>query len=223
MTTLALLHTGAVVIQPLKELARTHLPGVRLVNLLDDSIVSEIERVGSISDAVRSRVAHLGHCAVEGGADALLITCSSISQLAEPVQDACGLPVFKIDEAMADEAVRLGSRIGVVATLPTTLGPTCALIESRAQLAGAAVTLRRALRRDAFDLLTSGDEEGHDRLLVEAVTELAGESDVIVLAQASMARIRSRLDVAVPVLSSPELGVKRVREQLGALGLLAKA
>jgi Asp/Glu/hydantoin racemase len=218
-----MLHTGTVVIPPLKELARQHLPGVRLVNLLDDSIVPEIERTGSVSDMVRSRVQHLGRCAVDSGADALLITCSSISQLAEPVQQASGLPTFKIDEAMADEAVRLGSRIGVVATLPTTLDPTCALIEARAQLIDVPVSLRRALCRDAFDLLSAGDEEGHDRVLAEAVGKLAEDNDVVVLAQASMARIRSRLDVAVPVLTSPELGIKRVGQQMAALGLIEKA
>jgi aspartate/glutamate racemase len=220
MTTLAMLHTGPVVIPPLKALAQTHLPGVRVVNLLDDSIVAEIERNGAIPDTVRDRMDHLGRCAVAAGADAVLVTCSSISQLAEPVQAAIGIPVYRIDEAMADEAVLRGPRIGVVATLATTLEPTCALIEERARLAGAAVTIDRALCREAFDLVNAGDGEGHDRVLKAAIEGLVADHDVIVLAQASMARIRDALDVPVPVLTSPELGVARVRENLEAQGLL---
>lgn len=224
MSTLAMLHTGPVVIQPLKGLAQSVLPGLRLVNLMDDSIIPEIEENGYMPDTVRDRLNYLGRCAADADADAILITCSSISELAEPVAQYSGLPVYKIDEAMAEEAVQRGRRIGVVATLPTTLEPTCALIEEKAQAIGTSVTVDRGLCREAFDRLSEGDEQGHDRIVMDTVEGLAEDHDVIVLAQASMARLRDKLtNVGVPVLTSPELGMNRTRGQLQALGLLDAA
>lgn len=220
MTTLAMIHTGPVVVRPLNDIARRELPGVRIVNLMDDSIVSDIERSGAVGDTVRNRLDLLGKAAVEAGADAILVTCSSISELTDGIEEHVRLPVFKIDEAMAERAVELGARIAVIATLPTTLNPTCDQIERKAREIGRSVELRRELCREAFDSLSAGDEAAHDRIIRERIDALSQTSDVIVLAQASMARIVAGLgQTEVPVLTSPELGIERVRTKLGELGL----
>ena len=223
MTTLALIHTGPVVIKPLNDIARALMPDVRFVNFLDDSIVAEISREKGIVAPVRRRLEHLGHCAAEVKADAVVITCSSISELAGAVAEASGLPVFKIDEAMAEEAVRRGTRIGVLATLATTLDPTCRLIESKAREAGKTIAIRRELAGDAFEQLSRGNADEHDRLLQAALQRLAATEDVIVLAQASMARLveGAANEWAVPILASPTLGFTRVRDRLRERGLLA--
>lgn len=210
MTTLALLHTGPAVIDPIKQLVSEHIPTARQIHLLDDSVIPEIEAEGHITDAIRERLQLLGRAASLAGADAIMFTCSSISQLAVEVERATDLPTFRIDEAMADEAVRLGSRIAVVATLGTTLDPTCRLIEERAAEAGREVELTRYLCREAFERLSAGDPDGHDGLVAERIAEAAADHDVVVLAQASMARILPRITVDVPVLTSPQLGVSCV-------------
>jgi hypothetical protein len=48
----------------------------------------------------------------------------------------------------------------------------------------------------------------------EGIAKIAAENDVVVLAQASMARVA--VDVDVPVLSSPRLGMERVAQLLRA-------
>lgn len=218
---LAMLHTGPVVIPTLADLARRHLPGIKVVHLLDDTIVADIEAAGGTAPtSVLRRLELLGRAGVEAGAEAVMVTCSSISEATAGMQEALGVPVHRIDEAMADQAVATGRRIGVVATLPTTLRPTCALIAERATLAGVEVELSQVLAREAFELVSAGDGEGHDRVLREVVTDLAADVDVVVLAQASMARAVESLDVPVPVLSSPELGVLRVRDHLATTGPL---
>lgn len=222
MTTLALLHTGAVVIKPINDIVRTLMPHVRIVNFMDDGIVADIFRDNGITDSVRRRLAHLGQCAAEAKADALVITCSSISEMAATVAEASGLPVFKIDEAMADEAVRLGAHIGVLATLPTTLEPTCRLIESKAHDAGKSIVIRKELAHEAFKQLAQGNADAHDQLLRTALDKLAATEDVIVLAQASMARLIEgpSFRLRVPVLASPSLGMKLVQTRLRERGLV---
>jgi hypothetical protein len=127
-------------------------------------------------------------------------------------------PVLRIDTAMAEEAVRRGQRIGVAATLPTTLGPTSDLIRAAAERADRAVEVRTGLAEGAFALLASDPAE-HDRRVRATLTDLAAWADVIVLAQASMTRaVEGSAIVAggrsVPLLTSPRLGVERLASVL---------
>jgi Asp/Glu/hydantoin racemase len=129
-----------------------------------------------------------------------------------------GWPVLRVDEAMADEAVRLGRRIGVVATLATTLRPTADVVRRRAEAAGREIALESVLVDGAFAALKSGDLETHDRLVRGALEALVDRVDVIVLAQASMARVGASLPAVVteraPILSSPRLAAERVAARL---------
>jgi Asp/Glu/hydantoin racemase len=209
MTRVALLHTGAVVIPTFVDLAGQHLPGVEIQHLLDDRIVADLGR-GAGSDQIAARLAGLGTAAKAAGADAVVFTCSSISGYAGRLADELGLPVYRIDEAMADRAVELGRRVSVIATLTTTLEPTAALLRERAALRGSDLELTEVVVDGAFAAVASGDRPTHDRLVAQAITQHATHSDVIVLAQASMAGATADVSVAIPVLTSPELGMRRV-------------
>jgi Asp/Glu/hydantoin racemase len=112
---------------------------------------------------------------------------------------------------MADEAVATGDRIAVLATLATTCGPTTRLITERAELAGRAPSITSVVIDGAFEAVASGDRPTHDRLVAAAIERAAADADVVVLAQASMASAASAADVDVPVLTSLESGVKRLR------------
>ena len=127
--------------------------------------------------------------------------------------------MLRIDEPMADEAVRLGTRIGVVATLATTLEPTAELVARRAREAGKDVEVVSRVCDGAFDALAAGDRDRHDELVREGLRELIADVDVVVLAQASMARVVETLpetERTVPILASPRLGMQRVAELLQA-------
>lgn len=210
MTRVAFLHTGAVVIPVTAALAARYLPGAEVLNLLDDRIVADLGAGGAAAASVPGRLIHLAADAKEAGADVVMLTCSSISGLAADVSMAAGIPVFRIDEAMADRAVATGSRVAVIATLPTTLAPTVRLIRERAELAGVEPELSEILVAGAFEAVVSGDRARHDSLVGSAIEAAASEADVIVLAQASMAGAAEATHVAVPVLTSPELGVARL-------------
>jgi len=213
MTKIAFLHTGAVVIPPVMELVRELLPGATPINYLDDRIVADL-RDPEVAESVPQRVANLVESAKAAGADAVMLTCSSISQLAVPTAERVGIDVLRIDEAMVDEAVASGERIAVVATLPTTCAPTVALIRERAALAGKDPTLEAEVVDGAFEAVASGDRETHDALVVAAIERVATAADVVVLAQASMASAADRASVDVPVLTSLRPGITRLADRL---------
>ena len=151
------------------------------------------------------------------GADAVLVTCSSIGPGVTLAQQLFEIPVLRIDEAMAEAAVRQASTIGVLATLRTTLDPTTALLRRKAAEAGRSVKLVECLCEDAFPAVLAGDTETHDRILRKALLEDLQGVDAIVLAQASMARVVATLApdaLSAPVLSSPESAVLRVGQVL---------
>ncbi len=126
--------------------------------------------------------------------------------------------MLRIDEAMADAAVRQGSRIAVLATLPTTLTPTLALLRERAELAGAEPGVHRARSsRGRSPPCRRATGPTHDRLVAAAIERVAADADVVVLAQASMASARPRHPSSVPVLTSLEPGIRRLGEALSAL------
>lgn len=215
-TRVALLHTGAVVISPIMELVKRELADVTAINYLDDRIVADLSDADR-APSVPVRIADLAKAAAEAGAEAILLTCSSISELAEATSLAVGVPILRIDEAMADEAVATGDRIAVLATLATTCAPTTRLIEERATLAGRSPQLRSIVIDGAFAAVASGDRPTHDKLVAAAIREAAADADVVVLAQASMASAADAAGVSIPVLTSLESGVKRLRALVEAL------
>lgn len=213
MTRVAFLHTGAVNIAPFGELAAELLPGAVVVNYLDDRIVADLTDPARAA-SVPGRVEALVRAAAAGGADAVMFTCSSISELAAPASVAAGIPVLRVDEAMADAAVASGRRIRVLATLATTSRPTTALLRERARVAGLHPEISDEVVDGAFEAVVAGDRATHDHRVGAAISRAAADADVIVLAQASMAGAARSVDVGVPVLTSPRSGVERLAASL---------
>jgi aspartate/glutamate racemase len=212
-TRIAFVHSGAVNIAPFTALAAELLPDATVVNYLDDAIIRDLadaDRAASVPE----RVGELVRAAAAGGADAVMLTCSSISALAAPAGAEAGVPVLRVDEALADAAVRTGGRIHVLATLETTRRPTLALLRERAVLAGVEPELSSEVVGGAFAAVAAGDRATHDALVAEAIERGAAQADVIVLAQASMSSAAGAVSVAVPVLTSPRLAMERLAARL---------
>lgn len=210
---LAILHTSPTLTPMFTELSKQWLPGVRCFHMVDESLIQDTIRNGHLRRVTMRRLLSMVNSAAESGADAVLVTCSSIGPAVAIAQQVCDVPVIRIDEAMAAQAVRTGPRIGVVATLRTTLDPTLALLESSADAAGRKIELTSSLCEGAFDAVIAGDTATHDAIVTRTLTQEMRDVDLIVLAQASMARVVKQLSpgaLKVPVLSSPELAVKSV-------------
>jgi glutamate racemase len=193
------------------------MPSLRVVNALDDSLLPDVISAGRVTPEVTRRISHLSLVLQEAGCDLVLDACSSIGEAAEAVQCLLSVPILRIDLPMAEEAVQAGDTIAVVATVASTLDPTARLIERMAAKAGRkGLVIERRLCSEAFDALKSGDSDTHDRLVGEMLSELYSQKpDAIVLAQASMARIAASLSPPpVPVLSSPERAMRRVKQML---------
>ena len=213
----AAVYTAPSIVPAVSDLVKEILPEVRLVNIVDSGLIADVIAAGAVTVGAARRLMHCYMAGVDAGASVILSTCSSIGDVVEHAQVFVPIRILRIDQPMAARAVREGRRVGVLATLLTTLAPTVRLVRAEAARAEREVTVVEGLARGAYEALVSGDVARHDDLLVEAARRVASSSDVIVLAQGSMARMEAALarDTGRPVLSSPRSGVEALRELLG--------
>src|SRR4249920_3301647 len=121
---LGLLHTSATLVPIFAELCKAKLPGIDVFNLVDDSLIKDVIRHGELRPQTARRVAQHVAAAEDAGADYILVTCSSIGPAVETAATLVSVPVLRVDRPMAEQAVARAKRVGIIATLSTTLEPT---------------------------------------------------------------------------------------------------
>jgi Asp/Glu/hydantoin racemase len=208
---LAYIHTVTSLPAIFKALSSELIPEVDIFHIVDESLLQNTIRENRLTQITMRRLIGYVASAKEVGADLVMVTCSSLGAAVDVAKSLFEMPVFRVDQPMADLAVKTGPRIGVAATLQTTLNPTAALIQARAAAVGKKVDVTTRLCEGAFAAVISGDTAKHDALVMAGLKELIPKVDVIVLAQASMARVVDNLpeaERAVPILSSPRLAVE---------------
>jgi hypothetical protein len=213
---IGVIHTSPATLDLFGRLLRERIPGATIVNLLDDSILPELAANGGDLSAVEPRWRGYARGMSDRGVDLMLNACSSIGEICTRVQPDVPQTIVRVDSRMAREVVSRATRIGVVATLRTTLKPTSEIIAQTAEKMGRTVTLDRRLVEGAYSALLAGDQVRHDDLVADAIAASAQANDVVVLAQASMARVLARLpaEQQARVLTSPPFAVEDVAEQL---------
>ena len=221
---LALIHTVPSLVPVFGALTRELAPDVTTSDVVDEALLEEAIAAGEVPPTTAKRLEGHVRRALDDGADAVLVTCSSMGAVVDDLRERYGWPLLRVDEAMVDAALTAGSRIGVAATLRSTLRPTAELVWRRAREAGRkdhSVEVVSRVVDGAFASLKAGNLDAHDDAVRAALRELIPQVDVIILAQASMARVAGTLapgeTAATPILSSPRLGVERAAEVLDRL------
>jgi len=218
--TLALLHTSPTLSPLFNDLCAKHLPNTRLLHFVDESLIKNTIAAGHLEKQTMRRLIDLVGSTFDAGADAVLVTCSSIGPAVDIAAALHDKPVLRVDAPMAERAIAAGNRIGVLATLSTTLDPTVALVRRTAAEMSKHVEVVEHLCEGAFEAVMAGDTATHDRVVGTAIRETMKGVDAILLAQASMARVLDSLrpeEIPAPVFTSPELGVERARDVLERL------
>lgn len=217
--TVCIIHTNRLAGGDLTRLFSEMAPEVTVRNIIDDSMLAEVLAAGGVTPGVLRRWCEYAVLAEAGGADLIFSQCSSVGEVADTARAFVRVPIVKIDERMAEVACQMGSRIAVVATAGTTLGPTSRLLSRTAERLGKRITVVEALRADAFERMLAGDRKGHNELLLDTIRELYPRVDVVVCAQGSMLALKPELgETPIPVLMSPPIGVAHAVEVLRAMG-----
>jgi len=220
------IHTVASLVGTFNELSKELLPkDVEVFHIADELLLKVVLAQGGLSPFIFRRVADHVVAAVEGGASVVQVTCSSISPCVDAARPFVHAPVLKIDDPMVTKALELGTRIGLAATVSTTLKPTTDLVYSMARAANKQVQVQSVLCEGAFQALTGGDSATHDQIVRQYLSRLSEDSDVVLLAQASMARVAATIpteEQKAPILSSPRLAIERLASVLSDLDKTAQ-
>ncbi|MBR4235104.1 MAG: hypothetical protein IKR85_03470 [Clostridia bacterium] len=213
MGTLAVLHTTPSTISSISEICQNLLPGVRVDNYLDESVLRQINAEGEISCGARYRFYEIVSLAAAAKPDAILCACSSVGGMLEEARSFVSVPLFRIDEPMARAAAERRGRTVVCATLASTLNPTLEIIARYAPDAQKpeALFISEAAR------YMSADRERYLSTIASALEDAVLKFDTVVLAQASMAQAAQRLPLTLreKLLTSPESGVAQLKEVFG--------
>lgn len=197
-----------------QKLCREMLPGAETVHIADSGLVQDVIRENGVTPQLRMRLMKQFESAAAAGADAIVSCCSTVGETAEQADAFFSVPVIRIDQAMIDEAVQGYARIGILASLETTIGPTVGCVERTAARMGRTVSVLAQTAAGAYQAQAAGDTETHDRLLRETALAMRDGIDVLLLAQGSMARMEEPLQklLGKPVLSSPARCLKALNK-----------
>ncbi len=203
---IAFVHTVGFLVDDFRARLRAEMPDADCFHILNESLLQDLLR-GAPGALVYRRVVDQIVLAAETQPDLIVVTCSSMSPAVDIARRLTPQTILKIDDPMMSEAVRSGTRIGLLCTAASTVEPSGALLQAHAAQQGREIIVKTVLRAEAYQALMAGDRARHDALLVEAARAIAGEVDVLVLAQASLAHLRDTLaaQLPCPVLASPPL------------------
>lgn len=192
------------------------VPGVRVEFITDSTLLSDVRAAGGPTEAVINRMTLYAKAAEISGADLIVNSCSTVGEVADIYEKEVKIPVMKVDLPMAQEAVALGTKIALIATVETTLGPSQRLIEKVGASQGKQMACAQYLQNPAWDALQAGRPEEHNRILMESIRQLDKMGyDAIVMAQVSMRALLPDLqDVKTPLLCSFFSGYSAVAEKL---------
>ena len=205
------IHATRISFAPAKASFDKHWPQAKVCNLLDDSLASDRQADGEITDSMLRRFEMIGAYCAEAGADAILFTCSAFGSAIEHVKRLHDIPILTPNEALFDSVLDLGGPLALM----TTFGPSIPAL--RDELSAMSAARGQSLQPEAvvvdgaLDALLAGDQALHDRLVAEKAVALRGYS-AIMFGQFSMAGAAELAQprTQTPILTTPDCAVQKL-------------
>lgn len=215
--TIGIIHAVHLTIRAMQPFLERYIPDVEVMHLCDDTIQRDniAAGVGVIPKHNYFRFAQYAHNLEESGVELILLACSTFNYAAELARPMIDIPILQIDRPMMELAVTHGRRVGLLATLATTVPSSERLLRIVAREKNTPVEITTVLRPEAFQAIQKGDSETHNSILLEEIGKLSSKVDSIVMAQLSMSALEPFLGkTAVPVYNSGTTGFGYIRQML---------
>ena len=210
-----LIHTVQSVLQSFGEKIKKELGDIKIINILDEFLASDPAEVGEFTINNMNRLFNTIKNGEMTGADAVVVTCSTLSPTVEKIRPFITIPLITIDEAMIKKAVSLGTKITIMATAESTIKPTTDKLLYEADKLNKTLDIDIICCDQAYDAIKKGDKELHDELLREGALQIK-QRDVVILAQASMSHMEEVIQkiCGCSVLSSPKHCIEELKTVL---------
>jgi aspartate/glutamate racemase len=218
---LGIIHAALITTRAVQKFIDEIIPEVEGVHWVDDTIQNTnfACEPGMIPKRNYAKFVQAALSQQEYGVDLILLACSTFNRAAEHARPMIDTPILQIDRPMMDLAVQDGNRIGLLATVPTTVPASERLLRLAAEDAGKTIDVTLRLCSEAFQILKAGNPEKHNDMLLDEIERLSGEVDAIVMAQVSMTALEPRLGhTRVPVYNSGRTAFNKIRQILESIG-----
>ena len=209
---IVLIHATSVAVEPIVASFRGGWPEAEIVNILDDGLPADRAKDPGVTPQMFQHFSDLTRYARNRGADGVLFTCSAFGPAIEQAAKEVSIPVLKPNEAMFEQAMNCGRRIGMIATFAPALASMEEEFASERNHRKSNAELKSVVVPAAMDALRAGDVDGHNRLVAEGVSSLPAV-DAIMLAHFSTSRAAPAVSrkTAIPVLTAPDAAVSKIR------------
>ncbi|MGI6004502.1 MAG: aspartate/glutamate racemase family protein [Christensenellales bacterium] len=199
---------------------RRALPDERPLHIMtrtDPSLLADTIQAGYVQAKTARSLLQMYLEAANAGADILYNVSMCMSDVAYETSNLfgmMGIRLVRIEELMADAALELGSRIGIIATQRIAIDPLKRALQRSAEAGGKPLQTLDIWIEGAFG---KTKDETTQMILARAMPRQM-EVDVFVLAQESLALCERELDrkFIKPVLSAPHYGAMGVRQAVMA-------
>jgi aspartate/glutamate racemase len=220
--TLGVIHASSLTISAIKPYVERYIPEVEVMHLADDTIQRENIKAGpgNIPKVNYYKFVQYAHNLEEAKVDLILLACSTFNRAVEFAVPMINIPMLQIDRTMMELAVNSGEKVGLLATLATTVPSSERLLKTVASQLNKKIDITTVLCEEAFEAVEKGDVQKHNEILIQAIDELSNKVDSIVMAQLSMSALAPYLsNTKVPVYNSGDTGLAKVREMLERIEL----
>lgn len=215
MKKLILINTVKPVVATFEDRIKEKMPNIEISNILDEYIAKNLNKKETFEEEDYTRLLTLLKLAEDTKPDAILATCSSLSIAIDYLKPFITVPIYKIDEAMLNQAVDSGKKITILATADSTIGPTETQLEGIAKAKGKTIVMEHKVFGPAYAAMKRGEIEVHDELVLQGAADLK-DVELIILAQASMGHLEERMKELChcQVLSSPTSAIDLIVDKL---------
>ena len=218
--TVGIIHAALISTKGVQPFIQEIIPEVTVVHVVDDTIQNSnfACQPGVIPKENFFKFANYAHNLELAGVDLIMLACSTFNRAVEVARPMINTPMLQIDRTMMDLAVMNGLKIGLLATVPTTVPASERLLKLAAEEAGKEIEITIVLCTKAFEEIKKGNVDLHNELLLKEIELLSESVDAIVMAQVSMSALEPMLiNTKVPVYNSGRTGFNKVREILESM------
>lgn len=208
---IGLVHATMNSVEPILNAFNKLHPDVDLINVMDESLIWELNDTNEITHDMIRRLMDIISKAENACVDAILLTCSSFSPYVPKFRHLYKVPLLSSDESMLNETVEIGGKIGVIATVEKAGPTTTNLLYETAKEKEKEIDVETVIIPEAFQALQVGNPKKHNKLIQTEIDKFTSKVDVVMLAQYSMSRaIESYKNTEIPVITGPEVSANSI-------------
>ena len=209
-----MIHAIAESIPPVRLAFDEEFPEAEVINVLDESLLVDFD--DQLTPDLRRRITNIiGYCQANK-ADAIGLACSVYAPVVESAKDLVHVPLVSSYGPVMADAVTAGPRIGLIASVASTMQDSKYYLHLAADEAGVEIEPQLCLAEDLVTVMRAEGQSGLERRLEEEVLKIASKVDGVLLTQFSFAAALAHLEKVspIPVLSAPHSSARTLKKLL---------